>query len=168
MSEKKYVLGMFKDEGQTVAAIEALRGSKWKLQRVHSPYPAYRVMEVLKLKKSRVGYFTLAGGILGFFAGIGLAIFTATQWNVIVGGKPVIALIPFFIVGFEFTILFSVLGNVVGLLTQTGLPEFKSLEHYDVRCSGAYFGILTSFDEDEPDRLVTFFQERGGETRVFG
>ena len=167
MSETKYVMGMFKDEDQTVAAIEALRSSRWKLQRVHSPYPSHRVMEALKLKKSRVGYFTLAGGILGFFTGIGLAIFTATQWNVIVSGKPVIALIPFLIVGFEFTILFSVFGNVVGFLTQTGLPEFKSLEHYDARCSGTYFGILTSCDRGDPEGLVTFFQERGGEIRVF-
>ena len=81
-------------------------------------------MDALDLKKSRVGWFTLAGGILGFLSGFALAVFAATRWNLIVGGKPVVAWVPFFIVGFEFTVLFAVLGNIVGLLTQTGLPQF--------------------------------------------
>ena len=94
-----------------------------------------------------MGYFTLAGGIIGFFSGIGLAIYTALQWNLIVSGKPVVALIPFLIVGFEFTILFAVFGNVLGLLFQTNLPEFQSLRIYDPRCSGEHFGILASCAE---------------------
>ena len=131
MAVEKCVMSLFDDETQAASAIEALRGYPWKLERVHSPIPSDKILNALKLKKSRVGYFTLAGGIIGLFSGVGLAIYTAMQWNLIVSGKPVVAWIPFLIVGFEFTILFAVFGNVLGLLLQTNLPEFKSLRIYD-------------------------------------
>ena len=71
MPEKRRVMGVFRDEGLAVAAVEALAGSPWELQRVHSPIPSHRLMGALKLKKSRVGWFTLAGGIIGFFGSAG-------------------------------------------------------------------------------------------------
>jgi molybdopterin-containing oxidoreductase family membrane subunit len=120
----------------------------------------------LKAKKSRVGYFTLAGGIIGFLSGISLAFYTGIQWNLVASGKPVIALIPFLIVGFEFTILFAVFGNVLGLLVQTNLPEFETLRSYDPRCSGEHFGVVASCPEGEAGHLLAFFQEKGGEARL--
>jgi molybdopterin-containing oxidoreductase family membrane subunit len=163
----KYVLGSFRDEDQAVLAIEALKETPWKLHRVHSPFPSHRIEEAIKLKKSRVGYFTLAGGIIGFFAGFALAIYTAVQWNLIVSGKPVVAIIPFLIVGFEFTVLFAVFGNIVGLLTQARLPEFETLKMYDPRFSGEHFGIVASCDEGQQQELMAFLKGRGGEVRVF-
>lgn len=167
MPHRRYVAGNFRDENQAITAIEDLKTSPWQLDRVHSPYPSHGISEALKLKKSRVGYFTLGGGIIGFFAGFALAIYTAVQWNLIVGGKPVVALIPFFIVGFEFTILFAVFGNVLGLIMEARLPEFESLKTYDSRCSGAYFGIVVSCQEGEEEDLEAFFRNRGGEVAAF-
>jgi len=164
---ERFVLGVFPDEDKTVSAIEALKGSVWKLDRVYSPFPSHKILGALKLKKSRVGLFTLAGGILGFIAGLSLAIYTAVQWHLIVSGKPIIAWYPFFIVAFEFTILFSVLGNIVGLLTQTRLPEFDSLKQYDPRCSEDHFGILASCDEKDQEGLMDFFRKEGGEVKLF-
>ena len=95
MQAKKYVLGLFPDEKRTASVIEALEISQWVVDRVHSPFPSHKIFEALKLKPSRVGYFTLIGGILGFFTGFALAVYTAVQWNLIVWGKPVVAWIPF-------------------------------------------------------------------------
>ncbi len=160
---EKYILGVFPDEEKTVSAIEALKGSAWKLDRVHSPFPSHKILDALKLKKSRVGFFTLAGGISGFIIGLILAVYTSVQWHLIVSGKPVIAWYPFFIVAFEFTILFSVLGNIVGFLTQSRLPEFRSPEPYDPRCSGDHFGIVASCDEKDQEGLMDCFRKEGGE-----
>ena len=104
--------------------------------------------------------------ITGFFSGFLLAAFTASQWHLIVSGKPVIALVPFFIVGFEFTILFAIFGNVVGLIHQMRLPEFKGLEQYDPRCSGHHFGVTVSCKADDLERLKLFFQNKGGDVKV--
>ena len=167
MQGKKYIMGLFKDENQVVSTLDALKESAYKFQRVHSPIPSHKIMAALGLKKSRVGWFTLAGGILGLISGFALAIFCAIQWNLIVSGKPVISLIPFFIVGFEFTILFAVFGNVIGLLTQARLPNYKGMEYYDPRCSGEYFGVLAACEPMQQDDLKEFFQQNGGEVKVF-
>ena len=166
MSAEYRVMGLFMDEKRAISAIEAIKDSPWQLHRVHSPIPSHKISDALELKKSKVGYFTLAGGITGFFSGFLLAAFTASQWNLIVSGKPIIALVPFFIVGFEFTILFAIFGNVVGLIHQMQLPEFKGLEQYDPRCSGHHFGVTVSCKADDLERLKLFFQNKGGEAKV--
>ncbi len=167
MPTKEYILGSFRDENQAVSAIEALKKSPWTLDRVHSPFPSHRISNALKEKKSRVGYFTLVGGIIGFFSGFALATYTAVQWNLIVSGKPVVAWLPFLIVGFEFTILFAVVGNVIGLVTQARLPEFESLKTYDPRFSGDYFGVVASCGEGEQQQLMDFLMNMGGEVKAF-
>ena len=69
MANRTSVLGLFKDPGRAASAIKALKGSNWGLDRVHSPFPEHQIMEALGLKKSRVGYFTLAGGLFGEVGG---------------------------------------------------------------------------------------------------
>ncbi|MDP4726496.1 MAG: DUF3341 domain-containing protein [Desulfobacterales bacterium] len=167
MAIDKYIMGLFKSEDQAVAAVHGLKESQWTLHRVHSPIPSHKLSEALKLKTSKVGWFTLCGGIFGFFAGFALAILTAERWDLIVSGKPVRALVPFVIVGFEFTVLFAILGNLVGFLTQTRLPRLQNLEHYDERCSGEHFGVLASCQEDQQEGLHSLFVENGGIVRVF-
>ncbi|MGD8293768.1 MAG: DUF3341 domain-containing protein, partial [Desulfobacterales bacterium] len=105
MPPKRHIMGLFKSEDKVVDAIEALKQSSFEFIRVNTPIPSHKILDVLQLKKSRVGWFTLCGGILGFIGGFALAIFTATRWNLIVSGKPIVAIIPFVVVGFEVTIL---------------------------------------------------------------
>jgi molybdopterin-containing oxidoreductase family membrane subunit len=167
MEGKKYIMGLFKDEDQVVSTLTALKESAYQFQRVHSPIPSHKIMAALNLKKSKVGWFTLAGGILGLISGFALAVYCSVEWNLIVSGKPIISLIPFFIVGFEFTILFAVFGNVIGLLAQTRLPSFKEMAYYDPRCSGEHFGVLAACEPIQQDALKDFFKQNGGEVRVF-
>ena len=163
----KYVMGLFKNEDQAVSAIHELKNSVWPLHRTHSPIPSHKISAALKLKSSKVGWFTLAGGILGFITGYSLAIFTALRWGLIVSGKPVVAFIPFVIVGFEFTILFAIFGNLIGMLVLTKLPRLENLDNYDSRCSGEHFGVLSSCEDDEREGLSTLFTKNGGEVQVF-
>lgn len=155
-------MGTFTDENRVVDTLEALKQSDWRLHRVYSPYPSHPILKAMELKQSLVGYFTLIGGIMGFFIGFGLAIYTAGQWSLIVSGKPVTALVSFFIVGFECTILFGVFGNIIGLLTQARLPRFRKSIHYDPKFSADHFGILVSCDETIREDIVSFFQSHGG------
>ncbi len=168
MSAETCIMGLFKEDDVAAKAILDLKTAGFKFQRAHSPVPSHKIAEALKLKKGRVGWFTLVGGILGFLSGFSLAIYCGLEWSLIVSGKPVVALVPFFIVGFEFTILFSVFGNVLGLLVCAGLPDYEGLEFYDPRCSGEHFGVLASCESGRRDELMSFFQEKGGEVRVFG
>jgi len=167
MPHKRHIMGLFKDENSVISAIDALKQSSFKFIRVNTPFPSHKIMDALKLKKSMVGWFTLCGGILGFLGGFALAIYASEQWDLIVAGKPIVALIPFVIVGFEGTILFSVFGNVIGLLILTRLPSYRWLRYYDPRCSGEHFGVLAACEIEQVDGLKEFFQEQGADVTVF-
>ncbi len=159
------MMGIFKSEDQAASAIRELKSTTYNIERVHSPIPSHIIADALQLPKSKVGWFTLAGGITGFFTGFLLAAFTATRWSLIVGGKPVVALVPFFIVGFEFTILFAVFGNVLGLISQARLPRFKVSPGYEPVFSGSRFGVLASCTTKEEHKLADFFKTKGAEVK---
>jgi len=160
------IMGKFPSEEQAAGAIRELRGSAYDVVRVHTPIPSHAIADALQPPRSKVGWFTLTGGITGFLTGFLLAIFTATRWNLIVQGKPVVALIPFIIVGFEFTILFAVFGNVLGLISQARLPRFKMSAGYDPAFSGGHFGVLASCRTGEEDGLTELLKSRGAEVQT--
>jgi molybdopterin-containing oxidoreductase family membrane subunit len=166
MGSEKTILGIFQDEDQTANAIRALRDTSWGIKKVLSPIPGLKIFDALNLKKSRVGYFTLIGGIIGFFAGFGFAAFTALQWELVVGGKPVVAFVPFFIVGFEFTILFAVFGNVVGLIHQMKLPDYRGLVELGLFQPSNRFCIMSTCPIDEEESLKSFFRQCGAEDTI--
>ena len=167
MTHERHIMGLFKNEDHVVSALEALKTSPFEFVRVNTPLPSHKIMQALNLKKSKVGWFTLCGGIIGFISGFGLAVFTATRWDLIVSGKPILAIIPFVVVGFEATILFAVFGNVIGLLTQMRMPNNKWLEYYDPRCSGEHFGVLAACKAHQESGLQDFFRERDAEVRIW-
>jgi len=166
MGNDTRVMGVFPDENRALSALSALKETPWTVRSVQSPIPSRRIAETLSVKPSRIGYFTLAGGIIGFFTGFALAAFTALQWNLMVSGKPVVALVPFFIVGFEFTILFAVFGNVIGLIHQMKLPDYKGLEHHDERCTGSAFGVVAACPVSETEKLVRLLEQNGAAVRI--
>jgi hypothetical protein len=161
MSTVPVVTGLFKTREDTLAAIEKIQEKGWQVKEVNSPIPSHAIARALGTKKSRVGWFTLTGGIIGFFSGFALAVFTATRWSLIVGGKPILSWIPFFVIAFECTILFAVLGNVLGILTQVGLPEKDYEKNYDVQCSGSLYGIQVLSPPGEVDSIKDLLHSTG-------
>lgn len=155
------VTGLFKDERKAAEAIKRLRDSAWKVADVHGPIPSEKISRALSIKKSPVGWFTLAGGIIGFITGYLLAAMTAMRWELIVSGKPVMAYIPFFIVGFEFTVLFSVFGNVVGMILIMQLPAYRDLPGYVTAASGEDFAVVVACEDGEKEALQTFLADQG-------
>jgi molybdopterin-containing oxidoreductase family membrane subunit len=167
MPASHIIMGLFQSADQAAEAIGEIQARPWTIKAVHGPVPSPAIAAALGQKSSRVGWFTLAGGIVGFFTGFLLAAFTASQWHIIVSGKPVMALVPFFIVGFEFAILFAVFGNVVGLIHQMRLPAYGQLRLYDERCSGDMFGVAAACGAGDQDALTAFFRQRGAQVRAF-
>lgn len=164
-NQRTAIMGIFDAESKAASAIRLLKDSSYMVERVHSPIPSHAIADALQLPKSKVGWFTLCGGILGFVAGFALAAFTATRWNLIVSGKPIVALVPFVIVGFEFTILFAVFGNILGLISQARLPRFKVSSGYDPAFSADHFGVLASCASGDEGGLADIFTSQGAEIK---
>lgn len=163
VDERRTLLGLYVNDHQAAAAIEKLRGGNFTVEWVHSPIPSHALMDALDLPKSKVGWFTLAGAICGFFCGFLLAAFASLRWGLIVGGKPVLAWIPFVIVGFEFTILFAVFGNVIGLISQARLPRRMPRVIDDASANGERFGVAASCAGADEDRLIRLLEDSGAQ-----
>lgn len=155
------VTGLYKTQKEILTAVDKIREGGWQVEEVRSPIPSSKIARALGREKSKVGWFTLAGGITGFFSGFILAVFTATRWNLIVSGKPIVSWIPFFVIAFEFTILFAVFGNVLGVLTQVGLPETDYEKNYAPECSGDLYGIEVSSTPEEVASLKDLLHRTG-------
>ena len=62
-------------------------------------------------------------------------------------------------------ILFSVFGNVLGLISQARLPRLGTPPGYDPAFTGDRFGILASCQAEDENALTDFFATRGAEAR---
>lgn len=155
------VTGLYQNQEETLAAVEKIQAEGFTVTEVHSPIPSNALARALGTKKSRIGWFTLTGGIIGFISGFSLAVFTATRWSLIVSGKPIISWIPFFVIAFELTILFAVLGNVLGIVTQVGLPDPDYEKNYDPECSGSLYGIEVASTPENAESLKNLLVHTG-------
>lgn len=142
------LVGIFADGAQTARAITALRREGFESIEVYGPVPHPAVEAALEVGVSPVRRYTLAGGLLGCASGFALTIWTALQWNLIVSGKPVVALVPFVVIAFELTVLFGALATLLGMLVHARLPRLRPEAGQDPRFTGDRFGLLVWCEGD--------------------
>jgi hypothetical protein len=107
------VVGKFPFLDDLLACIDRSEKLSFGIENVYSPAPRHEIQEALRARPSPIRYFTLVGGVVGALFGLALAVYAQAQWNLITGGKPVMAWIPFFVIAFECCILVSVLSTLV-------------------------------------------------------
>ena len=137
------VVGVFAHVDTTVKALEELRAKGYHDLEVYTPAPMHEIEDVMERDRpvSPVRLFTLIGGLTGTASGFLLTIWSAMQWGLVTGGKPVASIPPFVVIAFELTILFGGLATVVGMVLLGRLPRFRPTEGYDPRFSNDRFGI---------------------------
>jgi molybdopterin-containing oxidoreductase family membrane subunit len=90
----------------------------------YSPFPIEELPVAIGLRRSRLPWLVLLGGITGAIAGFALQYYAAVidyPWNI--GGRPFNSWPSFIIVTFEMTILFAAGAAVLGMLLRNGLPQ---------------------------------------------
>ncbi len=140
-------LGVFPEVDAATAAIQALRDAGLTDVESYSPLPQHDLEHALHRPQSPVRLYTLVGGLTGAASGFALAIWTSLDWPLITGGKAIIALPAFVVIGFELTILFGALATVVGLFINARLGAPGRGIAYDPTFSAGQFGVLV----DAPD-----------------
>jgi len=123
------------------------RGVDPRQVRVRTPYHVAEAEELLFERPSRLRYFALVGGLGGFGGGFAFAALTALDWPIITGGKPIVSVPPFLLIGYLMTILFGSLISFAGFLLLARLPDARILdetEEFDHRF------VITLRDEVSP------------------
>lgn len=94
---------------------------------VRMPYYVPEALQIVGRKPDRLRFFPLAGGLAGFGGGLALTIYSVLSWPIIVGGKPIVSLPPFLLIGYLLTILFGALATFAGFLLLARLPSVSGL-----------------------------------------
>jgi hypothetical protein len=143
-------LGIFKDVATATKAVEGLVKAGFAEETVTSltsaPYP-----DGVLVKTDQRTWFrrmSVGGGVFGACAGFLLAAGTAYMYPVQTGDKPIIAFYPTGIITYELTMLFAILGAIVGMFVEMKLPPWKE-RVYDPAIGEGSIGISVSVDSRE-------------------
>lgn len=147
------VVGVYHEVEPMMRALQKLLDAGYRKLETFTPSKIEEVHQMLGEETSPVRRWTLAGGLLGLSGGFALALYTASVNGLYVGGKSPLSIIPYCIVGFEMTILFGAIGNLLGLLRHARLGPPKTARGYDRCFSGGCFGILVECQPQEKSHI---------------
>ena len=98
----------FVDPGSTVTVLSA--------EPIHS-----EIERESGRRKSLIGLFAIAGGVVGAIVAVLLTVFTSKKMDLVTGGMPVVAPWAFGIIVFEMTALGAVLSTLGRMILEAGL-----------------------------------------------
>jgi ActD protein len=157
------VMGVFEYVDDAAAAVRALRQVGHKDLSVYSPVPHHDIEHALGQGPSLVRWVTFGGATLGLTGGFALCIYSVMSYPLVVGGKELISLPPFVVIGYESMILLGALANLVGMLALTRLPQLKSKAPYDPRFSLDKIGIWVPCRGEDATRVEKMLRGQGAE-----
>ena len=150
----KLVLGVFRGEGDLIAAAAATRSGKHEIHDAYTPYPVHGLDKAMGLRRSRFTWVCLCFAITGLICAVaGQFFITYIDWPVDVGGKPWNSLPAFLPIMFELTVLFGGVGTFVTLFLRTGMIPGREpwLPHEKV--TDDRFVLAVAGDEQSRARL---------------
>ena len=106
------VWGTFEFLDETTETIEQVRNEGVQ-PTVISPCPRHEIDHALGNPRTILPWIALFFGALGCFIGYSLPAWPASDWVLPVSGKPILAIPPFTIIGFELTILFTTIHTLL-------------------------------------------------------
>ena len=156
------VLASFKYEDAAVDAIKGLKAQGFKDLTVYSAAPNHHIDEALGHPNSWVRAFTLIGAMTGCAAGFGMTIWMAQDWPLLVGGKPIVAIPPFVVLGFELTILYGALSTVAGVIILSAMKSLKG-RPYRPEFSDDTIGLFVPCPPEQRRGVRSFLEGTGPE-----
>ena len=125
MEKKIYgLLAEFDTATEMVDAATEIRDAGYTKTDAFSPFPLHEIDEALGIRKSKLPWIVLGGGIAGMLSGLALQYYThVVDYPIIVAGRPFFSLPAFFPPMFELTILLAAFAAVFGMLLLNGLPK---------------------------------------------
>jgi hypothetical protein len=145
------------------SAINALRQSGHRNLSVFSPIPYHVLEKAIEQGPSLVRWITFSGGLLGITGGFALCIYSVISWPLVVGGKELVSIPPFVVIGYESMILLAALSNLIGMLALGRLPQVKSKAPYDRRFSEDRIGIWVPCRREAAERVRDMLRGHGAE-----
>jgi molybdopterin-containing oxidoreductase family membrane subunit len=166
MSKFTGVWAIFEYLDETTDTIEQVR-EQGVQPTVITPCPRHEIDHALGNPTSIVPWIALAFGALGCFIGYSLPAWTASDWVLPVSGKPILAIPPFTIIGFELTILFTAIHTLAGLAVLAIIDSFRfpipNAAKIYPRFQRDRFGVVVRCDADKIEEFEAIMKKNGAE-----
>jgi hypothetical protein len=157
------VMGVYYYVDDAADAVRALRAGGHADVSVFSPVPHHEIEHALGQGPSMVRWITLCGGILGLTGGFALCIYSVLSYPLVIGGKELVSIPPFVVIGYESMILLGGLANLFGMLALARLPQTKSTAPYDPRFTEDRIGIWVPCAGEVTARIADTMKGHGAE-----
>jgi hypothetical protein len=157
------VMGIFFYVDDASGAVRALRQSGHGPVSVFSPVPHHDIEHALDQGPSLVRWITFGGAVLGITGGFALCIYSVYSYPLVVGGKELVSLPPFVVIGYESMILLGSLANLIGMLALGRLPAIKHKAPYDRRFSEDRIGVWVPCSGEAAARVQETLRGHGAE-----
>ena len=157
------VMGVFYFVDDVTEAVRTLRQSGHRDLRVFSPVPYHDVERAVEQGPSIVRWVTLGGALCGITGGFALCIYSVYSWPLVVGGKELVSLPPFVVIGYESMILLGGLANLFGMLALARLPEIRGSAPWDPRFTEDRIGIWVPCTGEAATRVQEMMRGHGAE-----
>jgi hypothetical protein len=156
---KHTLLAVFECEADVVNAAKMARSHGWRVVEIYAPYPLHASAELLDLKRSRLSWVALVGGLAGVALAFAFQYWTsARDWPLNIGGRPWNSLPAFVPVAFEMMVLCAGLGLVAALLIACRLYPGKAARDPGGRATDDQFVLevqaSTANTDSEPLRRL--------------
>ncbi len=161
------LLGQFGTPERLVAAADAARHAGWLGIDAFTPFPVPDLDPILAIGDRRIPLLALGGGLFGLVAAYAMQIATNLDYRIDIGGRPLLALQSFALIGFELTILFAVGTMLAGFFILNRLPRYhQSLFWVDrfERATRDGFFLLLPTDRDSLEKARIFLGEQGADS----
>ncbi|MCX7702047.1 MAG: DUF3341 domain-containing protein [Gemmataceae bacterium] len=150
--EKRTLVARFSSVASLSEALRRLADRGIAGVDAYAPYPAHELIAAMKLRRSPLPWFTLAGGLFGLTLGLlGMWYIHGVEYPIIVGGKQPGTWQGFVPVAFEMTVLFAAFATVGGLLWKCGLPKLYhplfGVKNFERVTDDAFFVSVEEADE---------------------
>lgn len=168
-SDEVFAVGaLFDTPNEIMIAADKVSSSAYKDFDVHTPYPVHGLDDAMKLKPTKLGYFSFLFGLIGTISALTMiGWMSGIDYKSIVGGKPFFTIPPAIPITFELTVLFSGLVTVgvmmflFNKLPWTNNPLMDT--EYMKRVSSDKFGIVIKAADEKfnKEEVINYLKSLG-------
>ena len=162
MALKKFVVGVFNEEGALFNAVKKVRKSGYRLHDVYTPFPIHGLDREMGLRDTSIHTAGFIYGISGTAIALSFMTWVFTKdWPLNIGGKPHFALPAWVPIMFEFTVLCAAVGMVLTFCYISQLGPFVRKHHFHLRATDDKFVMVLDVSSSDENEVSDFLGSLG-------
>ncbi len=160
MNKYTYILGIFEEEDMLLSALAKIREKGVEIADVFLPYPVHGVDKAAGIKKSRMPGAALVFGVMGLTLTLAFLYWSAAiSYPLEYGGKPIVSIPSWMVIGFVLTINIASCLSVFVFFIRNKMFPGKTAKIIDERVTDDRFVIAIDKTSGIPEGMADAVNE---------